>query len=175
MAGEYNRYEYEEEEEREEKEEERGARSDEVFDELEAIAPEGRLPTPRIQADEALFDNEFVRFLDTLLKDSTTREIAEYILRSSLSIKAKEKLILYAYTLLHKEFAITRLRGERDLHRILIQKSLIDADLPLGLTKFDLTPEFHHIVGLITIKFQAKLLRSMDGFERELHLSHRGK
>jgi len=174
MAGEYNRYEYEEEEEeREEKEEGRESRSDEVFDELEAIAPEGRLPTPRIQADEALFDNEFVRFLDTLLKDSTTREIAEYILRSSLSIKAKEKLILYAYTLLHKEFAITRLRGERDLHRILIQKSLIDADLPLGLTKFDLTPEFHHIVGLITIKFQAKLLRSMDGFERIALVSQR--
>ena len=163
----------EEEEEREEKEEGGGTRSDEVFDELGAIAPEGRLPTPRIQADEALFDNEFVRFLDTLLKDSTTREIAEYILRSSLSIKAKEKLILYAYILLHKEFAITRLRGERDLHRILIQKSLIDADLPLGLTKFDLTPEFHHIVGLITIKFQAKLLRSMDGFERIALVSQR--
>ena len=174
MAGEYDGYGYEEaEEEREEKEEGRESRSDEVFDELEAIAPEGRLPTPRIQADEALFDNEFVRFLDTLLKDSTTREIAEYILRSSLSIKAKEKLILYAYTLLHKEFAITRLRGERDLHRILIQKSLIDADLPLGLTKFDLTPEFHHIVGLITIKFQAKLLRSMDGFERIALVSQR--
>ena len=163
----------EEEEEREEKEEGRGTRGDEVFDELEAIAPEGRLPTPRIQADEALFDNEFVRFLDTLLKDSTTREIAEYILRSSLSRTAKEKLILYAYTLLHREFAITRLRGERDLQRILIRKSLIDADLPLGLTKFDLTPEFHHIVGLITIKFQAKLLRSMDGFERIALVSQR--
>ena len=158
------------EEEMEERKEERES-EEEGFDEL--IAPEGRLPTPRIQADEALFDNEFVRFLDTLLKDSTTREIAEYILRSSLSIKAKEKLILYAYTLLHKEFAITRLRGERDLHRILIQKSLIDADLPLGLTKFDLTPEFHHIVGLITIKFQAKLLRSMDGFERIALVSQR--
>jgi len=176
MVGGYDGYGYdeeEEEEEREEKEEGGGTRGDEVFDELEAIAPEGRLPTPRIQADETLFDNEFVRFLDTLLKDSTTREIAEYILRSSLSIKAKEKLILYAYTLLHKEFAITRLRGERDLHRILIQKSLIDADLPLGLTKFDLTPEFHHIVGLITIKFQAKLLRSMDGFERIALVSQR--
>ena len=175
MVGGYDGYGYEEEkEEREGREEGRGTRGDEVFDELEAIAvPEGRLPTPRIQADEALFDNEFVRFLDTLLKDSTTREIAEYILRSSLSIKAKEKLILYAYTLLHKEFAITRLRGERDLHRILIQKSLIDADLPLGLTKFDLTPEFHHIVGLITIKFQAKLLRSMDGFERIALVSQR--
>ena len=143
------------------------------FDELEAVAPEGRLPTPHIRADETLFDNEFVRFLDALLKDSTTREIAEYILRSSLSITAKEKLILYAYTLLHREFAITRLRGERDLQRILIQKSLIDADLPLGLTKFDLTPEFHHIVGLITIKFQAKLLRSMDGFERIALVSQR--
>ncbi|UYL64918.1 MAG: hypothetical protein EJNHJLOP_00029 [Methanophagales virus PBV082] len=145
----------------------------EDFDEFDTVAPEGRLPIPHIRADETLFDNEFVRFLDTLLKDSTTREIAEYILRSSLSIAAKEKLILYAYTLLHKEFAITRLRGERDLHRILIQKSLIDADLPLGLTKFDLTPEFHHIVGLITIKFQAKLLRSMDGFERIALVSQR--
>jgi len=153
-------------------EEQEGAET-EGFDEFDTVAPEGRLPTPHIRADETLFDNEFVRFLDALLKDSTTREIAEYILRSSLSITAKEKLILYAYTLLHREFAITRLRGERDLQRILIQKSLIDADLPLGLTKFDLTPEFHHIVGLITIKFQAKLLRSMDGFERIALVSQR--
>ena len=153
-------------------EEQEGAETED-FDEFDTVAPEGRLPTPHIRADETLFDNEFVRFLDALLKDSTTREIAEYILRSSLSITAKEKLILYAYTLLHREFAITRLRGERDLQRILIQKSLIDADLPLGLTKFDLTPEFHHIVGLITIKFQAKLLRSMDGFERIALVSQR--
>jgi len=153
-------------------EEQEGAETED-FDEFDTVAPEGRLPTPHIRADETLFDNEFIRFLDALLKDSTTREIAEYILRSSLSRAAKEKLILYAYTLLHKEFAITRLRGERDLQRILIQKSLIDADLPLGLTKFDLTPEFHHIVGLITIKFQAKLLRSMDGFERIALVSQR--
>jgi len=153
-------------------EEQEGAETED-FDDFGVTAPEGRLPTPHIRADETLFDNEFVRFLDALLKDSTTREIAEYILRSSLSITAKEKLILYAYTLLHREFAITRLRGERDLQRILIQKSLIDADLPLGLTKFDLTPEFHHIVGLITIKFQAKLLRSMDGFERIALVSQR--
>jgi len=153
--------------------EEEEVSSAEDFDEFDTVAPEGRLPTPHIRADETLFDNEFVRFLDALLKDSTTREIAEYILRSSLSITAKEKLILYAYTLLHREFAITRLRGERDLQRILIQKSLIDADLPLGLTRFDLTPEFHHIVGLITIKFQAKLLRSMDGFERIALVSQR--
>ena len=153
-------------------EEQEGAETED-FDDFNVVAPEGRLPTPHIRADETLFDNEFVRFLDALLKDSTTREIAEYILRSSLSITAKEKLILYAYTLLHREFAITSLRGERDLQRILIQKSLIDADLPLGLTKFDLTPEFHHIVGLITIKFQAKLLRSMDGFERIALVSQR--
>jgi len=162
--------EYEEYKENEGEEEGSGA---EDFDDFDVTAPEGRLPTPHIRADETLFDNEFIRFLDALLKDSTTREIAEYILRSSLSITAKEKLILYAYTLLHREFAITRLRGERDLQRILIQKSLIDADLPLGLTKFDLTPEFHHIVGLITIKFQAKLLRSMDGFERIALVSQR--
>ena len=162
--------EYEEYKENEGEEEGSGA---EDFDDFDVTAPEGRLPIPHIRADETLFDNEFIRFLDALLKDSTTREIAEYILHSSLSITAKEKLILYAYTLLHREFAITRLRGERDLQRILIQKSLIDADLPLGLTNFDLTPEFHHIVGLITIKFQAKLLRSMDGFERIALVSQR--
>ena len=102
-------------------EEQEGESEGEEFDEFEGVAPEGTLPTPHIKAEETLFDNEFVRFLNELLKDTTTREIAEYILNSSLSITAKEKLILYAYILLHKEFAITRLRGERDLNRILIQ------------------------------------------------------
>ncbi len=145
--------------------------ADDIIDEIPPTTE--KIPSPRVQTDEVLFDNEFVRFLDALLKDATTREIAQYIITSSLSVRAKEKLVLYAYTLLHKEFAITRLRGERDLKRLLIQKSLIDADLPLGLTRFDLTPEFHHAVNLISIKFQAKLMRAVDGFERIALVSQR--
>jgi len=120
------------------------------------------------------YDTEWVRFLDHLTLDDSLAYILDYIERSNLTRRAKEKLMVYAITLFDKEFAVSRLESWEDYLRLLDKKHILDADLPLGLTRFDMTPEFHHIVDLIALKFDIKVRRSMaGGFERRLIATQR--
>lgn len=115
------------------------------------------------------FENEWVRFLDRLSEDSSLGPLVNYIESVELTDRAKTKLQIYIITLLDKEFAISRLENSEDLMKLMDDKYRLDADLPLGLTRFDQTPEFQHIIGLVRIKFGIKIRRSMGaGFERKI-------
>ena len=112
------------------------------------------------------FDNEWVRFLSQLSDDESLATLVAYITKVDLSIRAKNKLIVYITTLLDREFAVSRLADYEDFLRLVDKKQILDADLPLGLTRFDQTPEFAHIIDLIDMKWSIKVRRSMRGFER---------
>ena len=112
------------------------------------------------------FDNEWVRFLSQLSDDESLATLVAYITKVDLSTRAKDKLIVYITTLLDREFAVSRLADYEDFLRLVDKKQILDADLPLGLTRFDQTPEFAHIIDLIAIKWDIKIRRSMRGFER---------
>ena len=112
------------------------------------------------------FDNEWVRFLSQLSDDESLATLVAYITKVDLSTRAKDKLIVYITTLLDREFAVSRLADYEDFLRLVDKKQILDADLPLGLTRFDQTPEFAHIIDLIDMKWSIKVRRSMKGFER---------
>ncbi len=116
------------------------------------------------------YDNEWVRFLNALTQDELTHDIALYLMNANLTDRAKSKIMIYTRTLLDKEFAISRISptNQIDMQRVMADKALIDADLPLGLTVFDMTPDFHHIINLLRIKFGIKIRRSIGGFERRI-------
>ena len=114
------------------------------------------------------FDNEWVRFLSELNKDATLMDLVSYLGKANLTDRAKWKIQIYITTLLDREFAVSRITDKVDHRRLMDDKDLIDADLPLGLTRFDITPEFHHIINLIRIKFGIKVRRSRAGFERRM-------
>jgi len=116
----------------------------------------------------AEFDNEWVRFLSELNKDASLADLVFYLRRANLTDRAKWKIQIYITTLLDREFAVSRITDRVDHRRLMDDKNLIDADLTLGLTRFDITPEFHHIVNLIRIKFGIKVRRSIGGFERRM-------
>lgn len=112
------------------------------------------------------FDSEWVRFLNQLSADETTKSFADYLQIAALTRRAKYKLMIYIKTLLDREFTMSNLINRNDMDSMYLDKLLIDADLPLGLTRFDLSPEFQHIINLIRIKFGIKARRSLGGFER---------
>lgn len=115
------------------------------------------------------YDSEWVRFLDRLSNDESLVTIAAYINSVNLTSRAKNKLMVYTTTLLDREFAVSRIADYEDFLRLLDKKQILDAGLPLGLTRFDQTPEFQHIIDLIAIKFDIKIRRSMGGgFERRI-------
>lgn len=112
------------------------------------------------------FDSEWVRFLNQLSADETTKSMADYIRIAPLTRRAKYKLMIYIKTLLDREFTMSNIIDQNDMVSVNLDKLLIDADLTLGLTRFDLSPEFQHIVNLVRIKFGIKSRRSLFGFER---------
>ena len=115
------------------------------------------------------YDSEWVRFLSTLSEDESLVTIVAYIKAADLTMRAKNKLIVYITTLLDREFAVSRIENYEDFLRLLDKKQILDAGLPLGLTRFDQSPEFAHIIDLIAIKFDIKIRRSMGGgFERRI-------
>jgi len=119
------------------------------------------------------YDNEWVRFLNIISSDESLVHIAGYLRQISLTNRAKTKLTVYIQTLLDREFTVSRIRDSGDYMRVLDDKNLIDADLPLGLTRFDITPEFQHVINLIRIKFGIKIRRSLGGFERKVMATQR--
>jgi hypothetical protein len=112
------------------------------------------------------FDSEWVRFLNQLSADETTKSLADYIKIAPLTRRAKYKLMIYIKTLLDREFTMSNILDKSDMSSVQLDKLLIDADLTLGLTRFDLSPEFQHIINLVRIKFGIKVRRSLFGFER---------
>lgn len=121
------------------------------------------------------YDNEWVKFLSLLSDDESLSTLVSYIQSIQLTDKAKEKLRIYVSTLLDKEFATSMILDRNDYMRLMDDKNLIDADLYMGLTRFDITPEFQHIINLIRIKFGIKIRRSFRGFERKAIFTHRGE
>ena len=115
------------------------------------------------------YDSEWVRFLSQLSEDESLATLVAYITKADLTIRAKNKLIVYITTLLDREFAVSRIENYEDFLRLLDKKQILDAGLPLGLTVYDQTPSFQHIIDLIAIKFDIKIRRSMGGgFERRI-------
>lgn len=112
------------------------------------------------------FDSEWVRFLNQLSADETTKSLADYIRIAPLTRRAKYKLMIYIKTLLDREFSMSNVVDSKDMDSLNLDKILIDADLPLGLTRFDMSAEFQHVINLVRIKFGIKTRRSLFGFER---------
>ena len=119
------------------------------------------------------YDNEWVRLLNRLANDSTLAELVEYLRKVNLTPRAKGKLRMYIATLLDTEFAVSKIRNRDDFWSVLDEKNILDADLTLGLCRFDITPEFIHITDLVNNKWQIKILRSFGGFERSMLATQR--
>jgi len=114
------------------------------------------------------YDNEWTRFINSLAMDSTMAHIVAYLRKVDLTDRAKDKLIIYTKTILDAEFAVSRIRDPMDLTRLIDDKNLVDCDIALGLTIFDITPEFQHCLNLLRLKFGIKIRRSYGGYERKM-------
>ena len=135
----------------------------------EPSAPEMQSGGEVVETPQIGYDGEWVRFLSQLSEDESLSTIVAYIKSADLTTRAKNKLTVYITTLLDREFAVSRIADYEDFLRLLDKKQILDAGLPLGLTVYDMTPSFQHIVDLIAIKFDIKVRRSMgNGFERRI-------
>ena len=114
-----------------------------------------------------IYDNEWVRFVNQLSKNEALSKIAVFAADSKFTYRAKRKLISYTYALLGRNLAVTYVQNEHDRNILYCEKAVIDPVLKLGLTTFDITPEFEVIVDLISLQFTIMTMQATGGFERK--------
>lgn len=113
------------------------------------------------------YDNEWVRFVNQLSKNETLGKIAYYAKTCKFTSRAKKKIIIYCYTLLGRNLAVTFLKNEQMWNMIQGDKAVVDSTLKLGLTNFDITDNFVLIMDAISLQFTEMCDAAIGGFERK--------
>ncbi len=116
--------------------------------------------------DPRQFDGEWVRFVNQLSKNETLLKIAYFAANSDFTWRAKRKIISYTYGLLGRNLAVTFIRNEHDRNILYCDKAVMDSVLKLGMTNFDVTPEYEMITNMISFQFSVMLFQATGGFER---------
>jgi len=122
--------------------------------------------TPQPIIDPRTYDNEWVRFVNQLSKNEGLSKIAIFAKESNFTLRAKRKIIAYTYAALGRNLSVTFVRDHADRNLLQCDKAVIDSVLKLGLTNFDVTPEFEMICAMISQQFDIMLLQATGGFER---------
>ncbi len=116
--------------------------------------------------DPRQYDNEWVRFINQLSKNESLQKIAYFASGSKFTYRAKRKIISYTYALLGRNLAVTFIKDEHDRNILYCDKAVIDSVLKLGMTNFDVTPEFEMICDMISFQFSVMCMQATGGFER---------
>lgn len=144
-------------------------RSDLKFRDIEEFYPHTDYlpPSKETIMDEftqTQYDNEWVKFMSQLSKNNSVKDIADYISKVHWSRRQKQTIMAYSQVILGNSFATTRFTDHRDYRMLYDDKALIDCDLTVGLTRFDLTPEWNILIGMINIHFGAVARMSKGGW-----------
>ena len=113
------------------------------------------------------YDNEWVRFVNQLSKNESLGKIAHFAANSKFTRRAKRKIIIYTYSLLGRNLAVTYIKGVSERIRLDCDKAVIDCGLKLGLTNIDITPEFIQICDMISLQYTIMCDQAYGGFERK--------
>ncbi len=110
------------------------------------------------------YDTEWIKFMLDLSKNDSINDIVDFINANSWTTRQKIKVMSYARVMLGRNLATTFIVSARDHQMVFDDKALIDVDLALGMTTFDLTPEFNILLGMISLHFGIETRRSRLGF-----------
>lgn len=110
------------------------------------------------------YDNEWIKFVHKLSKNQSIKDIAEYIESIQWTDRQKKTIMAYAKVVLGDGLSTTYFQNYTDYLMCYDDKALIDCDLALGMTVFDVTPEFNILIGLINLHFGIETRKSKGGF-----------
>lgn len=122
---------------------------------------------PEAQAT-ASTDNEFVNLIRDFVIDKSLKAQFEYFLKyQPPTPKAAHKLKIFLLFCINSQFVTSNIPTGKDLieqRRLQARYKLIVAQLPLGLTRYDINDSFIHLTSLIDHLYQNQLLRARGGF-----------
>lgn len=118
----------------------------------------------QIVSTDAGFDNEWVRFMHELAKNKSLQDIVNYIESVHWSRRQRKTIMSYARIILGDIFSTTNFINPHDFRLLQDDKALVDCDLTIGLTRFDLSPEWNILINMINIHFGAAARMSKGGW-----------
>ena len=106
------------------------------------------------------YDNEWITFLAKLAENESVKDIVEFIAGCQWTDRQKHKIMSFSKIVLGRGLATTYLSGFIDYRRAIDDYELCEAELILGMTCFDITPEWIELLDLITKHHNLELRRS---------------
>jgi hypothetical protein len=113
--------------------------------------------------DQYAYDNEWIKFLSTLAENDSLKDIVDFINTTSWTDRQKIKIMAYSKVMLSRGLSTTYITGITDYRRLQDDFTLVDCNLILGMTVFDITPEFNILVDMIKMHFGIEIRRSKGG------------
>lgn len=124
-------------------------------------------PELRQEIETGAYDNEWVKFMSELSKNNSVQDLVNHINSCHWSRRQKKTLMVYCRTILANRFSTTNFKNMYAVRTFTDNKSIVDCTLDLGLTRFDLTPEWNTLLGLINLHFEAIVNMSKEGWFTE--------
>jgi hypothetical protein len=116
-----------------------------------------------IESDTLKFDNEWVKYMCQLAENKSIGDIVDYINSVSWTDRQKKTIMSYSRIVLGNGLSTTYFINNLDYRMLYDDKALIDCDLMLGMTRFDVTPELNILLGLINLHFGVESRKSKGG------------
>lgn len=143
-----------------------GIRRNMINQKLPEIIPDTRsqeLTDEEKTAMAQYYDNEWIKLLSQLAENKSIKNIVQYIEGGTWTDRQKKTIMSYARIVLGNGLSTTFFTNENDYRMFYDDKALIDCDLTLGMTTFDLTPDFNILLGLINLHFGVESRKSKGG------------
>lgn len=124
------------------------------------------------------YDNEWIKFLDKLSENESVEDIVDFIKETDWTDRQRIKIMAYGRILLGRSLSTTYIVNLRDYQRLYDDFALVDCMLPLGMTRFDITPEFNMLVAMIKMQFGLASRMSRGGYfvdqigKQKIELNH---
>jgi hypothetical protein len=116
-----------------------------------------------IENDAIKWDNELVKYMCQLAENKSIGDIVDYINSVSWTDRQKKTITSYSLIVLGNGLSITYFMNNLDYRMLYDDKALVDCDLMLGMTRFDVTTEFNILRGMIDMHFGVESRKSKGG------------
>ena len=135
-------------------------------EELEEMVQEQQIADANmklVESDAVKFDNEWVKYMCQLAENKSIKDIVDYINSVSWTDRQKKTIMSYSRIVLGNGLSTTYFMNNLDYRMLYDDKALVDCDLMLGMTRFDVTPELNILLGLINLHFGVESRKSKGG------------
>lgn len=113
--------------------------------------------------DQYAYDNEWIKFLSLLAENDSLKDMVFFIQSTEWTDRQKIKITSYTKVMLSRSISTTFITGMTDYKRLQDDFTLVDCNLILGMTIFDITPEFNILTDMIKMHFGMGIRRSKGG------------